>query len=222
MALKFEIDNIDTLDEPLQQYYTKGDGGKYYLEVDGAVSKSKLTEFRDNNVKLMKQLETFKSIDIDEYNKLKDDALNGSKLGKEEVDKLINDRVKNMRSQFESESNNLKSELKVSKKQLETLLVDSAIRQASSKIGVLSSAIDDVVLRAKSVFKVEDGVAVPYDKSGIIYGKDGASQSVISIENPDWEDLEIIDLTTDSKIAWEKKRFAFQFNFIEGHDYRIN
>jgi len=56
----------------------------------------------------------------------------------------------------------------------------------------------------------------------IFYGKDGESRSVISIENPDWEDLEIIDLTTDRIIAYEKKRFAFQFNFIEGHDYRIN
>ncbi|MFT7035260.1 MAG: alpha-glucosidase (family GH31 glycosyl hydrolase) [Cyclobacteriaceae bacterium] len=56
----------------------------------------------------------------------------------------------------------------------------------------------------------------------IFYGKDGESQSVIFIENPDWEDLEITDLTTNSIITYEKKRFAYQFNFIEGHDYRIN
>ena len=56
----------------------------------------------------------------------------------------------------------------------------------------------------------------------IFYGKDGTTQSVISIENPNWKDLKIIDLTTNSKISWEKKRFAFQFNFIEGHNYRIN
>jgi alpha-glucosidase (family GH31 glycosyl hydrolase) len=56
----------------------------------------------------------------------------------------------------------------------------------------------------------------------LFYGKDGESQSVISIENPDWEDLEIIDLTTGGTIAYEKKRFAFQFNYLEGHDYRIN
>jgi len=45
---------------------------------------------------------------------------------------------------------------------------------------------------------------------------------VISLENPEWEDMEIIDLTTGGIIAYEKKRFAFQFNFLEGHDYRIN
>ena len=36
------------------------------------------------------------------------------------------------------------------------------------------------------------------------------------------EDFEIIDLTSDRIIAYEKKRFAFQFNFTEGHNYRIN
>jgi len=55
----------------------------------------------------------------------------------------------------------------------------------------------------------------------IFYGKDGETQSVISIENPDWKNPEIIDLTTKSRISCEKNRFAFEFNFIEGHDYRI-
>ena len=56
----------------------------------------------------------------------------------------------------------------------------------------------------------------------IFYGKDGETQSVISIENPDWENFEIIDLTSDRLIAYEKKGFAFQFNFTEGHNYGIN
>ena len=55
----------------------------------------------------------------------------------------------------------------------------------------------------------------------IFFGKDGDTKSVLSIENPDWGNVEIIDLTTDSIIAYEKKRFAFQFTFMEGHDYRI-
>ena len=55
----------------------------------------------------------------------------------------------------------------------------------------------------------------------IFYGKDGKTQSVISVENPNWKDLKIIDLTTNRKVSWAKKRFAFQFDFIEGHNYRI-
>ena len=55
----------------------------------------------------------------------------------------------------------------------------------------------------------------------IFYGKDGKTQSVISIENPNWKDLKITDVTTNSKVSWEKKRFAFEFDLIEGHNYRI-
>ena len=175
MALKFEVDDIESIGEDVRGFYTEGEGGKHYLNVEGAVSKRKIDEFRDNNVKLMKQLEEYKDIDRDEYTKLKEDALNGSKLGKEEVDKLINDRVKTMRKQFESDNGKLQETNSTLNSQLETLLVDSAIRQASSKIGVLGSAVDDVVLRAKSVFKVESGAAVPYDRDGIMYGKDGSS-----------------------------------------------
>ena len=56
----------------------------------------------------------------------------------------------------------------------------------------------------------------------VFYGKDGETESVISIEKPDWEKPEIINLTTDRKVDLEKKRFAFEFNFTEGHDYRIH
>jgi alpha-glucosidase (family GH31 glycosyl hydrolase) len=54
------------------------------------------------------------------------------------------------------------------------------------------------------------------------YAKDGETTSVISLEEPDWEDLKIMDLTTNSEVVFEKKRFAFEFDFLEGHDYRIN
>ena len=56
----------------------------------------------------------------------------------------------------------------------------------------------------------------------VFYGKDGETRSLISIEKPDWEEPEITDLTSDKKIGYEKERFAFEFNFIEGHDYLIN
>ncbi|MDJ0792547.1 MAG: hypothetical protein QNJ71_11685 [Acidimicrobiia bacterium] len=182
MALEFMVEDIESVDENARGFYVADDSGKHYLDVNGAVSKSKVDEFRNNNIKLMKQLETYKDIDVEEYHKLRENALNGSSIGKEEVDRLLEERVKTMRAQFESDNNKLKDELGVSKSQLETLLVDSAVRQASSKMGVLNSAMDDVVLRAKSVFKVEDGKAVPYDKDGVIYNKDGSSPMPVT----DW------------------------------------
>jgi alpha-glucosidase (family GH31 glycosyl hydrolase) len=63
---------------------------------------------------------------------------------------------------------------------------------------------------------------VTHKAQTIFYGKDGSTQSVISIEDPDWHDPVMTDRTDGRTITAEKKRFAFQFNFIEGHDYRIN
>ena len=55
----------------------------------------------------------------------------------------------------------------------------------------------------------------------VFYGKDGESKSLIVIDKSGWEDIEIIDLTTDRKIAFKKKRFAFEFDLIAGHNYLV-
>ncbi len=56
----------------------------------------------------------------------------------------------------------------------------------------------------------------------VFFSKGEQLKSVISIENPNWEEMEITDLTTKSIISYEMKKFAFQFDFLEGHDYRID
>ena len=54
------------------------------------------------------------------------------------------------------------------------------------------------------------------------YGKDGETQSVISIENPDWENPVITDKSDGSQVTYLRVRHAFEFDFIPGHDYVIN
>ena len=63
---------------------------------------------------------------------------------------------------------------------------------------------------------------VTHEAQSTFYGKDGETKSVISIVSPDWEDVKMTDLTTGSSVEYQKERFAFQFNFLEGHDYRIH
>ena len=62
---------------------------------------------------------------------------------------------------------------------------------------------------------------VSHASRSIFYGRDGDLKSVITIESPDWRNLKIVDLTHNSEITHEEKRFAFEFDFTEGHDYRI-
>lgn len=184
MSLKFKLDSLDGVDESLASHYQEQEG-KYYLNVEGAVSKSKLDEFRDNNIELTNQLKTYEGIDVEavktlqsDYDKLKKSK---SGLSEEEVDNMVNERVKRMKSGYEKDIKTLSEENATSKAQLEVLVIDNTVRTAASKHKVLDTAISDVVLRAKTAFKMKDGVAKAYDKEGhVIFGKDGETPLTIN------------------------------------------
>lgn len=179
MGLKFVVDSVDGLDASIAALYSKNTDGKYYLEVDGAVAKDKLDEFRNNNVKLLKDLEKFKNIDPNQYQELltlkaKSDEMKLIDAG--ELDKVVEQRVGQMRGSYEEQINNLTKNYGVAQRQLESLLIDSAVRDAAIKVGVQPTAIEDVLLRAKATFQIKDGVSIPIDSTGnTIYGKDGAT-----------------------------------------------
>jgi hypothetical protein len=186
MSLKFVVDSVDGLSADVAGLYTKNNDGKYYLEVDGAVSKTKLDEFRENNVKLLKDLEKYKDIDPAKYGdllKLQAKADEKKLIDAGEIDKVVEQRVNQMRDTMSTEITTLKQANDVAKRQLESLLIDSSVRDAAIKSGVQPLAVDDVLLRAKTTFQVKDGAAVPVDsKGGIIFGKDGSTPMSVA----DW------------------------------------
>ena len=62
----------------------------------------------------------------------------------------------------------------ITKAQLEKLVIDNAIQVEAVKAGIRPTAMEDILLRGRSRFKLKDGAAVataPDDK--VIYGKDG-------------------------------------------------
>ena len=190
MSLKFMLENLEGLDESIAALYTKHDDGKFYLEVDGAVAKTKLDEFRDNNIDLLKKLEPFKGLDPKQVEDMKkiDPAKYAEMIEKlaaldkdktipaDEVERIISERVLEMSTEHGTAVKGFQSTIDTQNRQLEGLVIDSAVRKASAAGKVLSTAVDDVLLRAKSVFIVKDGAAVAQDASGqTIYGKDGTN-----------------------------------------------
>ena len=179
MKLKFKLDTLEGLDAAIAGLYEQGADGAYYLSVDGAVDKSKLDEFRNNNVKLLKDLEKFKDVDPAKYQELL--ALAKKQQEKQlidagEIDKVVEQRVGEMKSTYENQLKTLTEQNSVAQRQLESLLIDNAVRDAAVKSGVQPTAVDDVLLRAKATFKIKDGNAVPVDAQGnVVYGKDGTS-----------------------------------------------
>jgi hypothetical protein len=234
--LSFELDTVEGLDEGVARLYSHDEtSNKYYLNVDGAVSKTKLNEFRENNVKLLKEMDALKKqmseIDVTEYKKLKELAANAGQQGKsfspDEVESLVKQRVKEMESQWETLNRDLDTRLKTTQAQLENRVIDGDLRDAFAKVGgMYPSALEDILLRARTVFRVEEGRAIPYEADGsILYAKDGRSpmspQEWLSIQkrnNPHWNiasqgagsttsrgglgATKVDEMTPQQKIAW--------------------
>jgi hypothetical protein len=151
---------------------------KTYSEEEYGNLKTKLDEFRSNNVTLLKKqedLETkFNGIDLDSYNEMIQQArdLKDKKLIDEgKIDELLDERTKNMREEHNKALEKMGGEQSQLTKKLEHLLIDSAVRDSAIKAGVIDTAIDDVVLRSQSIFAIKEGKAIPNDSDGnIIFG----------------------------------------------------
>lgn len=183
MSLKFVVDSVDGLSADIAALYVKNQDGKFYLDVDGAVSKTKLDEFRENNVQLLKNLEKYKDVDPAKYAELlvlQTKANEKKLIDAGEIDKVVEQRVGQMRTTYTTEIETLKGANQVAQRQLESLLIDSAVRDAATKSGVRATAVEDVLLRAKATFRIKDGVSTPVDASGnVVYGKDGATPMTV-------------------------------------------
>lgn len=175
--LKHQIDTLDGLEPSLHTFYEKGSDGKYFLQVQGMVAKSVVDEFRTNNITMANQLKAFDGVDAAEYKRLKE--LEGKFTGKPDeaaVEKAVQERVATMKADFDTRYKAVADVNGTMKSQLEVLVIDNAVRAAATKAGVRPEAVDDVLLRAKTVFKFENGSAVPYDSKGqLVYGKDGTT-----------------------------------------------
>lgn len=181
--LKFKLANLDGLDEATGKMYEKNEDGAFYLKVEGAVAKERLDEFRNKNIELSKKLEIFKDVDAAEYPKLKTKvteleaqlAKKGDALSEEDIKKLLTDRTTSMRNDYETKLKESGEMIVGLNGKLESLVVDGAIRAAAMASDIAKTAVEDVVMRAKSVFKLKDGQALPFDSKGaVIYGKNGA------------------------------------------------
>lgn len=152
---------------------------KTYSEDEYNTLKTKLDDFRGNNVKLMKDMETlsakFDGIDVESYNDMvKQQQANKDKklIDAGKIDELLEERTKAMVLHHNKELDKIQGLNGTLNKQLETLVIDNAVRDSASKSGVVDTGIDDVLLRSQSVFSLKDGKAVPHDRDGnVIYGE---------------------------------------------------
>jgi len=150
-------------------------------------TKNKLDEFRTNNVKLLKDMETlnakFNGIDLENYDEMlkQQQALKDKKLiDAGNIEELLEERTKAMIKTHKTDLEKIQGENTTLHSQLAGLVIDSAVRDSAAKSGVVETAIDDVLLRSKAVFTLKDGQAIPHDAQGnIIYGSSSAEPMTV-------------------------------------------
>jgi hypothetical protein len=197
MALKFRYKTKEEVPAESQSLYVERDGA-WMLDVDGAVDKSKLDEFRTNNITLANQLaeqrKKFEGIDPDEVRKLAEEKRRleeAQQLKGGEVEKVVEGRLKTAKTEWDKQFNAVASERDSLNSRLTAIQIDQGIVAAATKKGLRPTAIPDITARARVVFKLVDGAPRAYEADGqtVRVGKDGITPLTLD----EWVDQQVAD-----------------------------
>lgn len=187
--LKLVLESLDGLAESVAALYEKGADGKFHLQTEeDEGAKAKIAEFRENNIKLAKELDQMKKkfdgVDLEELQAMKKklQAIDDKKMieaGK--IDELVAQKVERMRLDYEEQIKQLKAAIDEREKslgsttqRLSEVLIDSEITKAVNAVGVVrKEAMRDILARGRQTWRLEDGKPVPKEGDRLLYGKDG-------------------------------------------------
>ncbi|HYF36195.1 MAG TPA: hypothetical protein VD994_12955 [Prosthecobacter sp.] len=179
MALKFKYNSKAEVPAEHSALYVERDGA-FVLDVEGAVAKERLDEFRNNNTTLKQQLDALQAsvngVDLAKAKELlkKQQELDDANLVKSgDIDKIVQNRLAPFQQQLEAE--------KAAKAEVEKRLADVQINQAAlaagAKRGLRATAHADLLFRVKSAFRIVNGATVAFEADGktMRYSKDGVT-----------------------------------------------
>lgn len=195
-ALPLELPDkgaVEKLPEAQRSLYVEKDG-KYRLDVDGVEDtgslKNSLKAEREEKRKLERQMKDFakkyEGIDPDAVRELMShfDSSEEAELlkqGAEGIDKIVAKRTEKMQADYERRIQELEEQmdgaLEVAGSYMDRVR-DAHVLSAAAKAGVHPGAMEDVLLRAGSIFSVDDdGNAVQFDPEAgdeerVVLGKD--------------------------------------------------
>src|ERR1035438_4187704 len=179
MALKYKYKTKDEIPAELQSLYVERDGA-WTLDAEGVVEKSKHEEFRTNNIALTNQLKRFEGIDPDAVRQLAEDKqklLEERQLKAGEVDKVIEARLKTARAEWDKLHGVVVAERDTLLGRLTAIQIDQAVVTEATKRGLRPTAIPDITSRARTNFKLVNGVPQASEADGQTarMGKDGVT-----------------------------------------------
>ncbi len=195
MALKFKYKSKEEIPAEHLPFYAEREG-VWQLDADGVADKAKLDEFRNNNVTLLKQLDDFKNrfegIDPDEVRKLAEEKRKleeTQQLKAGELEKVVENRIKGLKADWEKQVVTLTSEREALNSRLTAIQIDQGVITAATKRGLRPTAITDITSRARTVFKLLNGAPKAFEADGqtVRYGKDGVTPMTLD----EWVDSQV-------------------------------
>jgi hypothetical protein len=197
MALKFKLKSKEEAPAELANLYVERDGA-FVLDVEGAVDKSKLDEFRTTNVALLKERDElklrFEGIDPEQVRQL---TAEKQRLDEErqlkggELDKVIEARIKGIRSELEKQVTYLTTERDALNTRLAAIQIEQGVITVATRRGLRPTAMADITSRARTVFRLVNGVPTAFDSDGksVRYGRDGLTPMSID----EWVDGQVAE-----------------------------
>ena len=183
MALKFKFQSKAEIPAEHAALYVERDGA-FFLDAEGVVDKSKVDEFRTNNLALKNQLADlaarYEGIDpeavktlLAEKAKLEDEKL----IKDGEVEKLVENRTKKIVSEAEKRAQSAEQHAAALSARLLENEIERNVVEAATKLGLRASAIPDIKLRARNIFKISGGTVAAVDTDGKtpVFGRDGVT-----------------------------------------------
>lgn len=183
MALKAILETLDGIPEALHAYYTPQDG-KFVLdaEVDAHPSvtglKNSLVHAREER-RIAKELAAkYTGMDPAKYTEMlahEQQIQEGKLIAEGKMEELLELRTRALRESLAAETLKERTEKVSLQTQLDKLVIDNAVQTAAAKHGVKKSAVEDVLFRARAVFKAQNGAAVAFQGENPVYAKDGVT-----------------------------------------------
>ena len=190
MALKYKYTNKQEIPAEQQAFYVERDGA-WLLDADGVVSQAKLDEFRQNNLTLTNQLKKFEGIDPEAVRQLAEEKRKleeAAQLKAGEVDKVVAARLK---AELDKVHVPVVAERDALHGRLTAIQIDQAVVNEATKRGLRPTAIPDITSRARTTFKLVNGVPQAFEGDGQTarMGKDGTSPMTLA----EWVDALVSD-----------------------------
>src|SRR5512139_145002 len=184
MGLKAVVETLEALPDEVRPLYVEKDG-KYHLDVEGLDDplplKSALQKERDARAKAeraARQLaDRFEGVDLEELRRLQEEERkrkDGELISAGKVEELVMERIKRQQGEFEKKMQALETEKATANEQLNRLLIDNEVARVAASKGVASTALDDVIWRARQTFRRDtDGTLRAYSgETPLFSGKD--------------------------------------------------